>query len=126
MIMRFKEGVALSKGKVAVLPVTVEGMLKVAEAYCKTREKLMRWHPDKYCTMPGELVITSVMDGKHSKYSLHYKGAAFDTRTWADNRGNQLSKDDKKTFAQAYKKALGPDWDVVVEDYHIHLEYDPE
>ena len=68
-----------------------------------------------------ELVITSIADGKHSETSLHYAGCAADIRI----RDLQLSPE---VMADALKQALGnnPDYDVVVEKDHIHLEWQPK
>lgn len=70
----------------------------------------------------GELVVTSINDGKHSRTSLHYTGAAADLRT------RDFSDDIKQTAAWNLRSALGdnPDFDVVVEEDHIHLEYQPK
>jgi hypothetical protein len=63
----------------------------------------------------SELVVTSVMDGTHSRGSLHYAGCAVDLRTW--------HLDDIAAAAQELREALGEDFDVVVEASHVHLEY---
>lgn len=63
-------------------------------------------------------VITSALDGKHSKGSLHYKGLALDFRT--------RTLDDPQALATALATALGDDYDVVLEGDHLHVEYDPE
>jgi len=67
----------------------------------------------------SRLVITSLNDGKHSKTSLHYSGQAADFRIWAI---------DSHQLADELSKALGnnPDYDVVVEKDHIHLEWQPK
>ncbi len=67
-----------------------------------------------------ELVITSVCDGKHRKNSLHYSGNAVDLRT------RYFGKAVITKVAQALVDKLTIDYDVVVEDDHIHLEYDPK
>jgi hypothetical protein len=67
----------------------------------------------------AELVLTSVNDGKHMDGSLHYKGCAFDVRTW------QISGREMQVVAEL-KTALGQDFDVVLEKDHIHIELDPE
>lgn len=67
-----------------------------------------------------QITVTSICDGVHSKNSLHYKGLAVDLRT-RDLKGitaNQL--------AVRLRKALGNEYDVVVEKDHIHVEYDPK
>lgn len=66
------------------------------------------------------LVVTSVRDGKHMTGSLHYSGAAADLRT-----GN-LKPVEVAEVATQLRAALGPDFDVVVETDHIHLEFDPK
>lgn len=67
-----------------------------------------------------ELVITSLNDGKHSRTSLHYAGQAVDLRT------NYFS--DPHLVAADLRAALGenPDYDVVVEETHIHFEWQPK
>lgn len=65
-----------------------------------------------------ELVITSGVDGKHSKNSLHYVGRAWDIRSWYI--------DDKETFAQKLRESLTEEFDVVVEKTHVHVEFDPK
>lgn len=65
------------------------------------------------------LVVTSVVDGKHSPKSAHYKGFAADLRT------RYFSIEKKKIVAMQLQDELGDDFDVVLEDTHMHLEYDP-
>lgn len=65
-----------------------------------------------------ELIITSMMDGEHSDMSLHYTGLAVDLRIW-DIQNPHLCVD-------KMQKALGDNYDVVLEDTHIHMEFDPE
>ena len=67
-----------------------------------------------------ELVITSVVDGVHKRKSLHYSGYAADLRIWG------FSADLLREVAIEIQKALGEDYDVVVESNHIHLEYEPK
>ena len=57
------------------------------------------------------LVVTSGMDGKHMTGSLHYKGLAADLRF---------------PLRDEIKATLGPNWDVVWEKDHIHVEFDPK
>jgi hypothetical protein len=65
-----------------------------------------------------ELVITSANDGKHGDKTLHHKGLALDLRTWTlGGREMQVTTE--------LAKALGNDYDVVLEKDHIHMEYDP-
>ena len=68
-----------------------------------------------YAKFHTELVITSGKDGTHGNGSLHYEGKAVDLRTW-----NVLD-----ALVKQLKAHLGPDYDVVLEDTHLHVEYDP-
>ncbi len=65
-------------------------------------------------------VITSCTDGKHSIGSKHYSGYAIDCRT----RHLLTSEADHITID--IKKALGDDFDVVLESNHIHIEFHPK
>ena len=67
-----------------------------------------------------EMVVTSAKDGQHSAHSLHYEGRAVDIRT------RTLSTDTALEFCRAVKRALGPDFDVVLECDHLHVELDPK
>ena len=68
----------------------------------------------------GGCTVTSCVEGKHSRGSLHYAGCAIDLRTrdakpeWIDNA------------LIALKGGLGDDFDVVREPDHIHIEYQPK
>jgi hypothetical protein len=68
----------------------------------------------------GIFYITSVADGRHSRKSLHRLGMAFDVR---------LPPGVETTFkavVERAKEALGEDFDVVLEEDHIHVEWDPK
>lgn len=76
----------------------------------------------------AELVITSGRDGRHGPGTLHYCvegkytdgiGRALDLRTF-----NLMGAEAEA--AKELKAALGPDYDVVLEKDHIHVEYDPK
>jgi len=64
-----------------------------------------------------ELIITSMLDGKHMANSLHYKGLAVDLRIWDLHH--------KDSCVSKMQTALGSEYDVVLESDHIHLEFDP-
>ncbi len=66
------------------------------------------------------LVITSVVDGKHSRGSLHYPGAAFDVRT------RDRSAASIKRFVARLRRRLTDEFDVVVESTHVHVEFQPK
>jgi|TARA_Y100000310_G_scaffold291014_2_gene318622 hypothetical protein len=67
-----------------------------------------------------EVEITSVIDGKHSRGSLHYAGAA------ADIRSRDIPENQREPIKIKCKAALGPDFDLVLEGSHYHLEFDPK
>ena len=73
-----------------------------------------------YRALEVDLVITSLRDGKHMKGSLHYKGLAVDLRT------RDLCPINRATATRRLKGALGPEYDVVLESDHIHIEFDPK
>lgn len=62
--------------------------------------------------------ITSGLDGVHGKGSLHPKGKAFDFRTndWPAGKHEQITTE--------IRKALGPQYDVVYEGDHCHIEWE--
>lgn len=66
----------------------------------------------------GEYVtITSVTEGKHSLGSLHPKGLAVDIR---------LPRVGAVNLVRTLKAILPDDFDVVLEETHIHVEFDPK
>ncbi len=66
-----------------------------------------------------ECVITSAVEGKHGNHSHHYKGCAIDLRT------RDLSRRDRIIIAEQIRSALGSEYQVVLEDDHLHIEFDP-
>ena len=68
------------------------------------------------------LVITSLNDGKHSLTSLHWAGQAGDLRT------RYFTPEEVPEVAAELREDMGhnSDYDVVVEDDHIHLEWQPK
>jgi hypothetical protein len=65
-------------------------------------------------------VITSGSDGKHGPNSLHYQGKALDFRT------RHLRPDQVHPIYTALKAALGAQYDTVLEEDHVHCEFDPK
>ena len=63
-----------------------------------------------------ELVITSTYEGNHSPGSLHYCNEAVDIR--------RPNKPD--VIVREIKRYLGPDYDVLLGNSYIHIEYDPK
>lgn len=68
-----------------------------------------------------DCIVTSALDGEHSKNSLHYEGRALDYRTRHVPR-----KDILQDIVREIAEALGPEFDVVLEATHLHVEYDPK
>ena len=78
---------------------------------------------DVYRDYGQDLVVTSLLDSKHSQTSLHYSGCAADMRTRYFKDREQVEE-----VAAEIRTRLGnsPDYDVVVESNHIHMEYQPK
>ena len=68
----------------------------------------------------SQCVITSITDGKHRKNSIHYKGFAMDFRT------RHIPIGMLGTLRARVQACLGSEFDVVLEETHLHVEYDPE
>lgn len=66
-----------------------------------------------------DCVVTSGTDGRHSVGSLHHCGRAVDLR----NRTIPAAK--RGQLVADLQDALGPEYDVLGEDDHVHVEYDP-
>lgn len=67
-----------------------------------------------------DCIVTSALDGLHSKNSLHYSGNAIDFRI------RHLKKKHKHKIFEDIKSSLTKDFDVVLESTHIHVEYQPK
>jgi|14BtaG_2_1085337.scaffolds.fasta_scaffold160238_1 uncharacterized protein YcbK (DUF882 family) len=67
-----------------------------------------------------EMVVTSLVDGKHSSGSLHYVGYAADIRIWA------IEESELAEFTEGLAVELGKEFDVVLEKDHIHMEFQPK
>ena len=75
---------------------------------------------DTYDKWGGDCIITSMCDGTHSSGSLHYSGAAIDLRT------RHIPDTTAASITKELKNSLGVDFDVVLEDNHIHVEFQPK
>jgi len=67
--------------------------------------------------MDLELIITSTYDGNHMPGSLHYANQAYDVR---------VPHKQMRRACDGIKDALSFDFDVILEEDHIHVEYDPK
>ena len=72
-----------------------------------------------------DLVITSIVDGKHKRSSVHMYGFAIDIRS-----KNLPNEEVKQEVAGQIRMYLGDQYDVGLEylgedNEHIHIEFDP-
>jgi len=69
------------------------------------------------------LTITSGAENiRHSvERSAHHRGDAVDVRIW-----QLASTNDVDSFVQKARKALGPDYVVLLEKTHIHVHWSPK
>ena len=74
-------------------------------------------------TDDGKVWITSANDSQHGDASLHYKDKAFDLRI--SNITGQVHYE-AELWAERLALALGPEYDVVLEKNHIHVEFQPK
>ena len=74
---------------------------------------------------PGvDCVITSGTDGHaHKPESLHNAGMAIDLRIHNLPHPIMVNADEA---VEKMKKALGYEYDIILESTHIHLEFDPK
>lgn len=103
-ILALKRRVSIAR----LVPDCAAGLLRLAD-----------WWQDQFYT---PLVVTSTDESHHSERSFHYVGAAFDVRT----RDVPMFEPASNVWAREIATLLGPDWDVVVESTHLHLELDRE
>lgn len=78
-------------------------------------------------TRDDMVVITSLYDGTHSEKSRHYAGQAFDVRLRDKykRKGSVIDDETVTQWALRLRQAL-PEWDVLDEGDHLHLERDPK
>ena len=79
---------------------------------------------DEACASHGvRAILSSGVDRTHGAKSLHYAGLAVDV-TW---KGFQASDPIvRAAILAALVSALGSNYDVVLEDDHIHIEFQPK
>lgn len=111
--MKYKDGVIVSMTKmVGNTPVHLSASREVMDAMSVADQLSLK-------ISGKEMVVTSLLDGVHSKNSLHYTGNAFDMRVWI------YTEKQKKTLFYQLKKKLGINFDVLDEETHLHVENDP-
>lgn len=64
--------------------------------------------------------ITSARDGLHSDSSHHYAGRAIDLRS------RDLDEATANRILRELRTDIGPDFDILLESNHYHVEYDPK
>ena len=67
-----------------------------------------------------DVYIHSIRDGVHIAGSLHYDGYAFD---FSHRHRKGVTAE---TNYDSLRQRLGPSYDLVIEDSHIHIEWDPK
>jgi hypothetical protein len=72
-----------------------------------------------YAEHGADCVITACTDGKHGKRSLHAFGYALDLRT------RRLTDVEVAEIAGQIAARLSKEYDILIEDDHIHVEFDP-
>ena len=70
-----------------------------------------------YAELGHDLMITSVIDGRHLRASIHYSGGAVDLR---------LPGNDGTAARNRIARRVGGDFDVILEKDHIHIEWQPK
>lgn len=64
--------------------------------------------------------ITSAADGKHMPGSKHYIDRALDVRTRNIIGGHAVARQ----WVEVLSKELGPNYDIILESDHLHIEHD--
>lgn len=65
-------------------------------------------------------VVTAGVEASHSRASFHYRGAAVDIRT------STLKAEEIEPLRAEIGRRLGPDFDIIFEATHYHIEYEPK
>lgn len=84
----------------------------------------MLWAIDRinecYDRIGKDCTITSGRGDRHSSKSRHYPGHAVDART------RHLTEAEKLEVKVDIQETLGPQFDVILESTHLHVEFDPK
>ena len=88
--------------------VRVPSVVIIAAAAINAKTMLM---------LQTNVTITSGNDSKHKEGSLHYQDRALDFRT------HDMPPYHVRLWADEIRNRLGPKYDVIVEDDHIHVEH---
>lgn len=71
-------------------------------------------------------VLTEGSGGKHGRASLHYIGVAIDIRIRDPEGAWSLADWQLQEIVDKLRSRLGPEYDVVLENDHIHVEFQPK
>ena len=113
-MIRYKSGVLTSARRNGVTCAVHDAIWKAIDSV----EFIWRkWGADPW--------VTSLLDGRHRRGSLHYVGMA------ADFRSRDLPEAHKEEIVSELASDLGADYDVILEsrgrpNEHIHVEYQPK
>ncbi len=77
---------------------------------------------DAFAAFGYETVLTSARDGKHGQGSLHYVGLAVDLRTTKAG----VDRESARRLRRIIATRLGAQYDVIAEELHIHIEFQPK
>jgi len=80
---------------------------------------------DVYRSFGSDMVVTAIGNGRHMVNSLHGKGLAADLRIKYGPQKGGLPPDKWEMITAVIQSRL-PNFDVILETDHIHLEYDPK
>lgn len=108
-MIKFKKGVKITGLKPEMIPVMI----------CAN---------EIFNSYNADCVITSALDGKHSKNSRHYVGMALDFRirhlsSGEDYTITQEDLDIAKNIVEELKENLGDSYFVLLEKTHIHVQF---
>lgn len=73
---------------------------------------------DVYARLGHECVVTSCLDSQHRSGTLHKHGFAVDLRT------KHIPTEKQSALASEIATRLGPQFDVILESDHLHIEFD--
>lgn len=109
------------------MPLRIKGGEKKARVFGTQPEMVMASMIVAFIWLeffPGvECVVTEGSGGKHKDGSRHYVGFGKDYRIFNLPEPKSESVD---RAAKEMRRRLGPDYDVIIEIDHIHVEFDPK
>lgn len=111
--MKFKDGV------ITQVTTIVNGKAQLNEPTAETLFFIQLTDRLSHKVTGKEIVVTSLLDGKHMTGSLHYLGKAFDIRTSIYTKA-------ETTRLIAALRQFDDTLDIVDEGDHIHIEIDPK